>query len=542
MKKILGILGLLVFVCIVSAIIQPNFLSAYNIQNLIRWTSLFGIISIGVAFVIITGGIDLSIGSVVGLIGCLLPMGLVGHGWPIWFVLLASMGVALGIGLIHGLLITKMKLQPFVVTLCGLLIYRGAARWITGDQTMGFGIGFDEGLRKLATGKPCSVATFMLICGVLLGGWSLFCSLRKRIVKPDRYNGQFIWLCLAAGIAMVMIGSSRFWHGIIQPADVEFHGNLLANTFRWHTDTNVPLRGAQLPGTLMTYVGFLAIPSILWFLVVALKEDWRRIGPPTIAVIIGILCGAAAIAIADTALVLWAKIACVFSLVGILFGSIIWFSHIGLSLGGSSSRLPLVLTFIATVSWVFGQTPIVQTLLPSPFFVLLALAIMASAFLNMTIYGRYLLALGRNEEASRYSGINTDRMVIFAYLICSGTAGIGGILFALDINSVQPSGHGSFYELYAIAAAVLGGCSLRGGEGSILGVVIGAAVIRVLYNAINIIGIPTQLEFSIIGIVLLAGILADEIVKRVTTKRRDLEEDRILITRQMTNTADSKII
>ena len=531
MKKILGILGLLVFVCIVSAIIQPNFLSAYNIQNLIRWTSLFGIISIGVAFVIITGGIDLSIGSVVGLIGCLLPMGLVGHGWPIWFVLLASMGVALGIGLIHGLLITKMKLQPFVVTLCGLLIYRGAARWITGDQTMGFGIGFDEGLRKLATGKPCSVATFMLICGVLLGGWSLFCSLRKRIVKPDRYNGQFIWLCLAAGIAMVMIGSSRFWHGIIQPADVEFHGNLLANTFRWHTDTNVPLRGAQLPGTLMTYVGFLAIPSILWFLVVALKEDWRRIGPPTIAVIIGILCGAAAIAIADTALVLWAKIACVVSLVGILFGSIIWFSHIGLSLGGSSSRLPLVLTFIATVSWVFGQTPIVQTLLPSPFFVLLALAIMASAFLNMTIYGRYLLALGRNEEASRYSGINTDRMVIFAYLICSGTAGIGGILFALDINSVQPSGHGSFYELYAIAAAVLGGCSLRGGEGSILGVVIGAAVIRVLYNAINIIGIPTQLEFSIIGIVLLAGILADEIVKRVTTKRRDLEEDRILITR-----------
>jgi ribose transport system permease protein len=77
-----------------------------------------------------------------------------------------------------------------------------------------------------------------------------------------------------------------------------------------------------------------------------------------------------------------------------------------------------------------------------------------------------------------------------------------------------------FYELYAIAAAVLGGCSLRGGEGSILGVVIGTAVMRVLYNAINILGIPTQLEFAIIGVVILGGVMADELVKRFVTKRR----------------------
>ena len=85
---------------------------------------------------------------------------------------------------------------------------------------------------------------------------------------------------------------------------------------------------------------------------------------------------------------------------------------------------------------------------------------------NWTARGQYLLALGRNEEAARYSGINTKRMVVLAYVLCALAAGLGGILFALDVNSVQPSGFGNFYELYAIAAAVLGGCSLRGGEGT----------------------------------------------------------------------------
>ena len=90
----------------------------------------------------------------------------------------------------------------------------------------------------------------------------------------------------------------------------------------------------------------------------------------------------------------------------------------------------------------------------------------------------------------------------------------------LDVNSVQPAVHGNFYELYAIAAAVLGGCSLRGGEGTILGVIIGAAVMRVLYNAINILGIPTQLEFAIIGAVILLGVIADELFKRLGEKTK----------------------
>jgi ribose transport system permease protein len=319
MKKLLGIFGLLVFVCVVTALKEPNFLNAYNVENTVRWTALFSLIAIGVAFVIITGGIDLSIGSTIGLVGSLLACLLTKHGWSIGAVLVLVMLVSLAIGLAHGLLITKLRLQPFVVTLCGLLIYRGVARFITDDQSQGFGNSY-EGLRSIATGK-------------------------------------------------------------------------------------------------------IALP--------------------------------------------------------------------------------------------FGDYT-----LPFPLFIMMAVGILAAIFLNRTIYGRYLLALGRNETAARYSGINTDAMKIVAYVICSGLAGVAGILFALNLNSVQPSGLGEFYELYAIAGAVLGGCSLRGGEGSILGVIIGSAVMRVLYNSINILRIPTHWEFAIIGAVILSGVIVDELVKRMAARRR----------------------
>jgi ribose transport system permease protein len=124
------------------------------------------------------------------------------------------------------------------------------------------------------------------------------------------------------------------------------------------------------------------------------------------------------------------------------------------------------------------------------------------------------LALGSNEQAARFSGINTGRMTMLAYVISSSLAGLGGLLFVLDVNSAQPVDFGNFYELYAIAAAVLGGCSLRGGEGTIVGVIVGAALMQVLRNMITLVTTHNNIEFAIIGAVILSGVVADELVRR----------------------------
>ena len=234
---------------------------------------------------------------------------------------------ASGLGLIHGLLVTRVRLQPFVVTLCGLLVYRGISRWLADDNPIGFGIEYKNTLTPLGSGK------------------------------------------------LIL--------------------------FEWTTDD-----GAQ----------------------------------------------------------------------------------------------------------TFG--------IPYPFFVFICTAILAAVFLNLTIWGRYLLALGSNEEAARYSGIRTQRVTILAYVICTVAAATGGILFALDSGSVSPASFGNFFELYAIAAAVLGGCSLRGGEGSIFGVIAGTAVMMLLNNLIMLLKIADQLEFTIIGMVILLGVMLDESVRRIAASRR----------------------
>lgn len=309
MRKELGTFVLLVVLCIVLAVLNPNFLDAANLQNLARLIGIYGIFSIGLGLVIITGGIDLSVGSVFALLGVVLSIFLVEWQLP---PIVAVAGVILlttALGALNGFLITKVKMQPFIVTLCGLLFYRGAARFVASDETKGFGAatGF-ETLRDVATGS--------------------------------------------------------------------------------------------------------------------------------------------------------------------LFG------------------------------------------VPTPFVILIIVSIVAFVVLHRSIFGRYLFAVGRNETAARYSGINSDLVISGAYILCGALAGVAGVLLAFYTNSVSPSSHGNFYELYGIAAAVLGGCSLRGGEGSIVGILIGTALLQVLQNLVNLLGIPSSLNFAVMGAVILTGVLADQLLRQ----------------------------
>ena len=158
LKKDLGLLVLILVVGAVVAIINPRFLSPINLANTANLIGLFGIFSIGQAFVIITGGIELSVGSIIALLGVvfvdLSPTCSV-H-WPLASVIVAGIGCL--IGLLHGLLVTRVGLQPFVVTLCGLLIYRGIARFYTDDATAGFAFGASFPTLEWLTAGPASSA------------------------------------------------------------------------------------------------------------------------------------------------------------------------------------------------------------------------------------------------------------------------------------------------------------------------------------------------------------------------------------------------
>jgi ribose transport system permease protein len=320
--------------CLALFMSNSDFLGASNSINTLRQISMLGIFAIGIGFVIITGGIDLSIGSVIGLTGVLIAklsspsQGCLGL--SLWIGIPVALGVALLIGFLQGMLITRLKLQPFIVTLGGMLAIRGISQTISEGGTLSL------------SGSP------------LL----------------DFANGGY------------------------------------------------------------------------------------------------------------------------------------------LEVGG-------------------------YPLLPYPLVVFLAVIGIATYVLHFTVFGRYVYAIGGNRDAAEYSGINVRRVEASTYLISAGTAGIAGICYASYIGQMSQQ-VGIAYELYAIAAAVLGGCSLRGGEGTVLGIVIGSAVMRVIDNGINMFQLhyvdadrvpriwrlDPNWTFIIIGGVILVAVILDQTVHLVQTKRR----------------------
>ena len=316
-KKDLGLLVLILVVGAAVAAINPRFLSPINLSNTANLIGLFGLFSIAEAFVIITGGIELSVGSVIALLGVIFIdlIANVGLHWGLALPLVIGLGALMGA--VHGFLVTRMRLQPFVVTLCGLLIYRGIARFYTEDATAGFAFGVSfPTLEWLTTGRSYGV-----------------------------------------------------------------------------------------PHSLVAFV---------------------------------------------------------------------------------------------------------------------AIALIMALVLHRTVFGRYLFAVGKNEEAARYSGIRTERVIVAAYVICIALTALAAVFIAMYTRSISPASHGNFYELYAIAAAVLGGCSLRGGEGSILGVVLGTILLQILQNLVNLLGIPSSLNFAVMGSVILLGVIADQQFSRRREKRARL--------------------
>jgi ribose transport system permease protein len=299
---------LLVALCVLIDAGSQAFRGSENLQNLTRHIAFLAIFAIGEGIVILSGGIDLSVGSIIAFAGVLLCYTVVDLGWSPLMAVIAVIAFGAAIGLWHGFLVSRIKLQPFIATLCTMLALRGHGRVLANEETMGF-----------------------------------------------------------------------------------------ANKF-------LPLR----------------------------------------------------------------------------------------SLGDG---------------FILG--------IPTPVVILAGVVIIAAFFLHFTVFGRYLYAIGRNPQAAEYSGIKVGRMQTVAYIACGALAALAGILYATYTNSVQPSAMGQAQELYAIAAAVLGGCSMRGGEGTVVGVIVGAAIMRLMYNGINLLGIAPAWEYVVIGYVILIGVIADSVYKQI---------------------------
>ncbi|QJX00655.1 ABC transporter permease [Frigoriglobus tundricola] len=318
MTRILGVLGLLV--ALYAALIESN-PAAGSTRNLIYVANnqgRYGIVTLGAALVIIVGGIDLSIGSVVGcaavLFGVLMEQGVHPFAAAGWVLLFGA-----SVGLVNGLLITRLRLQAFLVTLCGMFVYRGVARMIGGAINL-----------------------------------------------PS-----------------------------VTDAHPEFTGAL--NT--------------------LAYV-----------------------------------------------------------------------------MTGKNEKGVLIF--------------------PAMFALLLVLAAVVGFLVHRTAYGRYWYAIGHNELAAKYAGVNVNRQRVIVYVICSTLAALGGVLLLLNDSTISSDTAGASLELYAILGAVLGGCSLRGGEGTALGMVLGAMVLPVLETLVSFRGLKNDVIPAVIGLTLLLGTIVDELIRR----------------------------
>ena len=498
--KVLGILALLVVLCLFMAVTSSDpwykltsgtFLQPNNVENLLRRTSLYGILGIGVAFVIITGGIDLSVGSVVCLSGCLLAIFL------------------------------DVSYQPFDNQT--VLEVRAEKQQIVVE---GDALGFNEGDRIRYFGGRRARPTVATITRIMRADGVTLMQVDKPFTRDDD-AGQ-----IAKVIDVVSFRQSDSTTTPMVDAAVTLsgqHGHLTRRdqVMLIHPESGLNqqvIKSVEVgeQETRLTFDHDLGSNFTDQWVAVPLQRRQRM---PIPLALVSVLVIALGLGLLHGLLVTRMKLQpFVVTLCGLLFyrGISRWLVNdqpVGFGNEYVNTLSPLGRGKL--VLWQWEDAGHIETFgLPYPFFILLLCAFVAGVFLNKTIWGRYLLALGRNEEATRYSGINTGRITLLAYIISTVLAATGGILFALDSNQVPPSSFGNFFELYAIAAAVLGGCSLRGGEGAIVGVVIGTAVMQVLNNMIVLLRISDELEYAIIGIVILLGVLADELIKRIAAQRR----------------------
>lgn len=178
-----------------------------------------------------------------------------------------------------------------------------------------------------------------------------------------------------------------------------------------------------------------------------------------------------------------------------------------------SGTAPIYFTDIEGFRSISNGTGIPGVLIPNAVLILFALTIVGTIILRKGILGRYTFAIGSNEEAAGISGINLTKWKIIIYSLSGLFMGVAGVVIAARLNSAQPA-QGVGYELQAIAAVVIGGTSLQGGKGSIIGTLIGALIMATVENGLRIMSIPQEWQTVIVGLVILLAVYTDILRRR----------------------------
>ncbi len=343
--RLTGVVVLLSGLLVGLGFSNENAFGRSNIVTVLNRHGELGIICVGAALLIITGGIDLSVGSLVGLAAVSFGV-LMEGGMPPLVALATVLTLGLVIGVCHGVLVTQLRLQPFLVTLCGMFIYRGLARTV------------------------CKGGT-----GVVSAETAVGATAKQQAVTAGA--------------------------GLEQAAEA----------------------GRQATDSLHT------------------------------------------------------------SLLDLRF-------------------------------WLTGKDLTEREVFPAQLVLMLALAAVAAVFLHRTAFGRYWYAIGFNAQATKFAGVNVWRHQVSVFAVCSLLAALAGVTLFLYAGSVKPTDAGQEYELYAITAVVLGGVSLRGGEGTAVGVVLGAMVLPVVRTLMNFTECPPDWIPWMIGLILLLGTVVDELIRR----------------------------
>lgn len=299
---------ILIGMVITFSIFSPHFLSKANIYNIFEQNVVFGIMACGMAFMIITGGFDLSVGSTAALTGVVVAFILKGYPEALFFAVLAGLSIGALAGLCNGILISKVGINPFITTFGMMVVIRGMV------------FGFTEGR---------SIYDF-----------------------PFKYN---------------VIGMGK--------------------------------------------IGVFSIPLMIWI-------------------------------------------------------------------------------FVVIVCYIV---------------------------LRHTKFGQYVYAVGGNEKVAHLSGVNVDGIKILSAIVCGILASLGGIVLVFRVMSALPQA-GTMYELYAIAAAVLGGCSLKGGVGSVLGTVIGVLLLGVVINGLHMVGVSAYWEQTVTGLIIIFAVAIGVISQKISSK------------------------